>query len=956
MSTIAPFGADTSSFGDPKVRAVYQFASDTYTQPVITAITFDFQDAILSFEQYIQVSGIESPGFGSTSIEYNQTITNVGWSHDLFGDTLIYNFDQEVNTLSFASQPPALPNPVVYNKTQFLRIPGGPTSVLFGLPVASNYYRWLTNVQTAQHTAIGQPAIQLGRRYIGPAYIETTLTDFGTPFVADETRNLLVDGIDATRWGEHEVRDRAQRAHPVGIPSRNSFGIQTVRYRTQQILIEQQVSTEFGNAELIHNPQPIYAKSIVQWDLEGQRFGYYTDLINENRYVRTNGFQHSLLSNGGLVVNGARAINPPGLDATLWGDSFTSHRIRYITPEWYESTRWGYDNWVHTRKVIDLNGWGFHSLRAGIPARVWSNLQTVKPYATYPMTEMGRPWVSERARNIGVPYIGQQPTGIPFVSYRVRTIAPTGIPKGYFGTHALETHQNIIRMWGYPDGFVGTPSIRNLTPEIHAYPAYAFEPGIKPLVQLKKRYVSPPMGGAPPLLGTPFVSDRTRKIRPPSPDYLRWGNGKVMFDQSQLVPPEQSIRPESVQAGAGVMPTSEWEFPEAPWSGTLIGIPQPTVRLNTIFAEQIPAWDYDMTDNFGTPFVRSMVIFIPPGPSLGSIGKPQLLGGTQWVKPPAMLVAHLFGNTRVVGPQYVRCGEQRNTLTNEWYPFDYHTKGDAYQLWYDWVPMSAGPQLGPNTRVESKHRKIFAKGGYGYYETSYAQYGRPYISRNPQHIRPDGTLSYRRGIPNVLFGGERPLEMQGWTDTVFGVTELLLQDIGTKYIHPDGLVAPALGVGRIELKHRRVYPSGVAADQTFAGASYVGPYLRIYPKSYIEDVETGEVLLDTMTTFGTQFVAYRIRNVEQLDITDDEPEWFGPRLKHQARGYFIPGTPMGSFGRPNISSGSRTLYPSGWEEFETGFSFVPVYYPGLSKMKSQNFIANGSILFTEIGNANVTHS
>lgn len=956
MSTIAPFGADTSSFGDPKVRAVYQFASDTYTQPVITAITFDFQDAILSFEQYIQVSGIESPGFGSTSIEYNQTITNVGWSHDLFGDTLIYNFDQEVNTLSFASQPPALPNPVVYNKTQFLRIPGGPTSVLFGLPVASNYYRWLTNVQTAQHTAIGQPAIQLGRRYIGPAYIETTLTDFGTPFVADETRNLLVDGIDATRWGEHEVRDRAQRAHPVGIPSRNSFGIQTVRYRTQQILIEQQVSTEFGNAELIHNPQPIYAKSIVQWDLEGQRFGYYTDLINENRYVRTNGFQHSLLSNGGLVVNGARAINPPGLDATLWGDSFTSHRVRYVNPEWYESTRWGYDNWVHTRKVIDLNGWGFHSLRAGIPARVWSNLQTVKPYATYEMTEMGHPWVSERARSIGVPYIGQQPTGIPFVSYRVRTIAPTGIPKGYFGTHALETHQNIIRMWGYPDGFVGTPSIRNLTPEIHAYPAYAFEPGIKPLVQLKKRYVSPPMGDAPPLLGTPFVSDRTRKIRPPSPDYLRWGNGKVMFDQSQLVPPEQSIRPESVQAGAGVMPTSEWEFPEAPWSGTLIGIPQPTVRLNTIFAEQIPAWDYDMTDNFGTPFVRSMVIFIPPGPSLGSIGKPQLLGGTQWVKPTAMLVAHLFGDNRVVGPQYVRCGEQRNTLTNEWYPFDYHTKGDAYQLWYDWVPMSAGPQLGPNTRVESKHRKIFAKGGYGYYETSYAQYGRPYISRNPQHIRPDGTLSYRRGIPNVLFGGERPLEMQGWTDTVFGVTELLLQDIGTKYIHPDGLVAPALGVGRIELKHRRVYPSGVAADQTFAGASYVGPYLRIYPKSYIEDVETGEVLLDTMTTFGTQFVAYRIRNVEQLDITDDEPEWFGPRLKHQARGYFIPGTPMGSFGRPNISSGSRTLYPSGWEEFETGFSFVPVYYPGLSKMKSQNFIANGSILFTEIGNANVTHS
>lgn len=956
MSTITPFGADTSAFGSPKVRAIYQFEAPAYAPPVITAITFDFQDAILSFEQYIQVSGIGEPGFGSTSIEYNQTITNVGWSHDLFGDTLIYNFDQEVNTLSFASQPPALPNPVVYNKTQFLRIPGGPTSVLFGLPVASNYYRWLTNVQTAQHTAIGQPAIQLGRRYIGPAYIATTITDFGTPFVADENRNLYPPGIDATRWGEPEIRDRAQRPKPVGIPSRNAFGIQTVRYRTQAVEPAQHLSQEFGNATVVPWRQVVAPPGLRVWDLEGARFGYYTDLYNKNRYVRTNGFQHSLLPIGGLVVNGARAINPPGLDATKWGGTFTSHRIRHVRPEWYESTRWGYDNWVHTRKVINLDGWGWHSMKFGIPERVWSNQQTVKPYATYPHTAYGKPWVSEGLRSIGVPYIGQQPTGIPFVAHAVRQIKPAGIPHGHVGIHALETHINLIRMWGYPDGFVGTPSIRNLTPEIHAYPAYAFEPGIKPLVQLKKRYVSPPMGDAPPLLGTPFVSDRTRKIRPPSPDYLRWGNGKVMFDQSQLVPPEQSIRPESVQAGAGVMPTSEWEFPEAPWSGTLIGIPQPTVRLNTIFAEQIPEWDYDMTDNFGTPFVRSMVIFIPPGPSLGSIGKPQLLGGTQWVKPTAMLVAHLFGGNRVVGPQYVRCGERRNTLTNEWYPFDYHTKGDAYQLWYDWVPMSAGPQLGPNTRVESKHRKIFAKGGYGYYETSCAQYGHPYISRNPQHIRPDGTLSYRRGIPNVLFGGERPLEMQGWKDTVFGAAELLLQDVGTKYIYPDGLVAPALGVGRIELKHRRLYPSGVAADQTFAGASYVGPYLRIYPKSYIEDEDTGEVLLDKMTTFGTQFVAYRIRNVEQLDITDDEPEWFGPRLRHQGRGYFIPGTPMGSFGRPNISSGSRTLHPSGWEEFETGFSFVPIYYPGLSKMKSQNFIANGSILFTEIGNANITHS
>lgn len=904
----------------------------------------------------LTANGVEHTEYGSPAVNlHTQYVLPPYLNAPYYGTPLLYNRNQEVRTLGFAYQPPGLPLPVVFNKTQHLRPTGTASDFAFGQQTASNYYRWLTNPASARHDAYGAPSVQLGRRYVGPAYIATTITDFGTPFVADENRNLLAAGFDASRFGDTEVRDRAQRPKPVGIPSRNAFGIQTVRYRTQSVLVEQQLSTEFGNATLVPWLQVIAPPGLRVWDLEGARFGYYTDLYNKNRHLQANGFLHSQVPNGGLVVNGARAINPPGLDATLWGDSFTSHRIRHVRPEWYEGTRWGYDNYVKNRQKISLDGWGWHSMRFGIPARVWSNLQTVKPYATYPMTEMGRPWVSERARNIGVPYIGQQPTGIPFVAYRVRTISPAGIPKGYFGTHALETHINLIRMWGYPDGFVGTPSIRNVTPEIHAYPAYAFEPGTKPLVQLKRRYVYPPMGEAAPLLGSPFVADRTRKIRPPSPDYLRWGNGQVMFDQSQQTPPQQEIRPDSVQAGAGTMPTWEWPLPDAPWSGALIGIPQPTVRLNTIFAEQIPEWDYDMSESFGTPFVRSMVVFVPPGPSLGSIGRPKLLGGTQWVRPPAMLVAHLFGDNRVVGPQYVRCGEMRNTLTNEWYPHDYHSKGNAYQAWYEWMPMSAGPQLGPNTRVEPKNRKVFAKGGYGYFETSYAQYGAPHITRNPQHVRPDGILSYRRGIPNVIYGGERPLEMQGWKDTVFGTATLLLQDIGTKYISVESLSQTSLGTGRVELKHRRVYPSGVAANQLFVGASYVGPYLRLYPHSYLED-GLGNVLLDKMTTFGTQFVSHRIRSVEQLDITDDEPDWQGPHVQHQGRGYFIPGTAMGCFGSPNVSSGIRTVHPTGWEEFETGFSFVPAYYPGLSKMKSQNFIANGSILFTEIGNANITHS
>jgi hypothetical protein len=187
-----------------------------------------------------------------------------------------------------------------------------------------------------------------------------------------------------------------------------------------------------------------------------------------------------------------------------------------------------------------------------------------------------------------------------------------------------------------------------------------------------------------------------------------------------------------------------------------------------------------------------------------------------------------------------------------------------------------------------------------------------------------------------------------WKGEAFGTLTLVQQDFGPKWVRPSGLPSPGFGATYVMLKDRRVYPFGIYQFASPKGAQYIGPYLRIYAKPGLDH-----------SSFGTLYIDHKHRRIYQLDVTDDTPPWQTSRATkviHQARGYFIDGTDFGvQFGVSDVGYRVKQVMPTGWEEFETGFSYVPTSYPGLSKLNAQAFITQPYTSTMEFGNGAVAH-
>lgn len=938
-------------------QTTYQFDASPYSAPLLSSINFSFQ-TIASGPQELYPPGVNQFQFGTIAIQYDQALHPEGFANFVsYADGLLYNKNQLVYTYPFTGQPLQIIDPEVYNKLQFLRPGGLQSGFIAGNVWVSNYYRWVYAEPGLMHTEPGYyHSVQLGRRYLTNVYIETTITDFGEPFVAWENRDITATGFNATYFGNVEVADKAHYLRPVGRASTLVAGTPLVRDRAQRLNPFGVDMSLFGYMVIDLWKKEIKPASMEQWPIEATRFGPYRSVLNRNRKLLANGFVHSVLPQGGFVLNKARPIRPYGEVQTRFGVAFAAARIRYVTPEWYDTTMFSYDTVVRTRKMIVLDGWGFKGPNMPLPSRVWSNMQFIKPFATYEQTTYGRQWVDKGLRSLSPHSMLTQPAGDPFVAYGTRYIRPLGIEKGYVGTHQLETHQNIIKVWGYYHGGEGVPNVRNVTPEIKVFGAFAFEPGIKPMVQLLRRTMYA-YGIPPNNVGEHFASDRMRRIRWPGIDYLRWGNGRVMFDQSQLVPPQQLIVPDSVQAGAGIVPVTEWEFPEAPWTGEIIPLGYPRVKLNTIFAPSLTG-----IETFGEPTTRSMVIFAQPGPSSTTVGSPTMMGGTKWIGNFASTnSAATFGYPNVVGPQYVRCGEMRNVQDSTWFDWDFHSYGDPQSPWYEWRAQTAGPTFGYFTTITNFNRKIYPLNSPPYSGGIDPTYGRPHLTHKPQRIRPLGFSMYKRGMPDVSYKGDKPIYVFDMEGGAFGYPVLTVEDWGPKWLHPSSFGGEQFGTSsnyrmRVELLHRKIYPS---AWESFVHqrVNYVGPYLRMYPKSFMLSSGVPPVIiLDEMTTYGRPYIDYKHRRVYPADVTDDRPNWTAT-VRHAGRGYFIEGTPSAvQFGKPDVGGRVKFAYLGGWEEFDTGFSYVPDSYPGLSNLHAQSFIATAHNEMMEFGNGTISHN
>lgn len=466
---------------------------------------------------------------------------------------------------------------------------------------------------------------------------------------------------------------------------------------------------------------------------------------------------------------------------------------------------------------------------------------------------------------------------MPFVALRERMIYADGVLPERVGWHALYRYQAQIRAWGHDHYRAAKPQVRNVTPEIRVTSADCYLPGNPPRVGLYRRYLRP-ASIAPGAHGRPTVADRTRKIYPPPNVQVRWGIADVQFDPAQMLPPTRFIRPDSVQAGAGVVSNLEWADPGTPWSGASIPLGVPVVHGN-----QITVPSLSTGPSFGTAAVRGTTIAVSPWSLAVTFGEARLLGGLQVIRSPVGIAPPGVPAPVVAGPQHIRLGQKRSG--DVYIPWEFHTYGDEDLKWYEWAPQTVGAVFGPRNSVQLHRRTVRPQG------SAALAFGTAACSLRPQHIRPDGMKMYRRGLPEVFGSGDRNIYPGLFDSLEMGNVFCRARDFGPKWIYPTGhhphggAHPPQISTQHeVQLFHRKIFP-GSWLSLEFPN-QYVGRHHWLYPNG------------TDMAHWGDSWTSHGVRTLEELDITDDRPHWYGGRVFHEPRGYFINGTDLSRFGTP----------------------------------------------------------
>lgn len=896
-------------FGLPvTVIAAVGYDELTYGAPVVSNVA---QGVFTSGDDYTRVG---SPFIGlPTQIEFNYSVPSTadvnfggeptirpwGWDNGRYGIPGVYSSLRRIYVSGTPSSN-AFGTAVLLKDQQVSPVAVAPGAC--GTPTVSNYYRSLL-VHGAAHQLSGTPQVQLGRRYVGPVYVPTTLTDYGTPMVDWGTRYITPVSVAAPVPGTPEVKDRAARIRPVGWENISAFGVPAVHDSAQTVYVHGAVQTTVERAQVVHNPQPIYAKGYLNHDPESGRFSPYTDIYNRDRTVRPNGADSFRFSLGASVLNTARVVAPPGVNLWTPGASFVTHGIQRVLPPGIQPGAVSQYNALRNRPMINLNGCGINATKVSLPLRVWSNLQTVRAVSAASANQFGKAWVAASPRTLH-PTAPELPApSTHFVAPRVRTLRPVGV-SSYVGLPALETRWNRAKAWGYVHSLYGTATVRNLRPEIRPNSAVTQLMGT-PTVNLYTRRVYPE-GNRHIAHGDHYVSYRTRVIRLKGlapPPIL---NPTVTFDASQQTPPQQYIV--SVNAD------------------THVGYGTPVLRNNALYPSGVECTTY------GSHELQSMAIYdIKSVDSVIEPGTPLVLGGLQYIR--ASSAGDSFDSQRqaIIGLQLIDLGRA-------WFPgpppvwekADYHTYGDQYQ----WKEQTVGPVVG-RVEVTLQHRRVMVNST-GVSENDQ----KPRVSFRKQYVYPTGASTFKRGTPDVMSPKDVPLETYGQEQTLFGRARLVQPYTGPQWVFPSSPELSTIGRTGVMNRHRYVYVNGF--DMSLVkNPQYIGPYQWLYAKG------------DTTDLHGTAYVDYGVRTVTQLDVTDDMPD-SEIRVKHAPRAYFIAGKPSSAkYGQHHVSTPPQVISADGWEEFQTGFSYVPRFYPGSSKLRSQAFVASPAHNSMETGHATI---
>lgn len=874
--------------------------------------------------RYITPAGFTSEAFGTTFLELaNRTYSVAGWFHEVVGQPLIKNFNQELYAAGIPPPPLTgtpgereVPPPIIWYRNRIVAPLSLPRTDALGALTVTQFVRYVDQAGAGYFgEAVPQPVVNYKHREIFP--IGAISLVFGTTTVK---RRFFVEPVG---WDSQDISDN----HELLINTRRLYvlnseldptlwGATTVfNYRQDISLHNYGFYDTQWSFPIVYNLKKEVFVGPFNDNLNPDEWPNYLPYVeNKDRYVRTFGHQSSRFNLATWIYNKAVPVKPVGTEMTLWGaDTFISHRIRNVYPQGWDSFyNTQYSVVYNTADVLAPVSLGVTD-KFGRPDPVLNLNREVKQHSGWEGPLWGTPFVAFGIRYITPGLFYDVPAAFPEVRLNPYPIAPVGIPwQGQVGGHEVRIFLRQVFPYAvnvHSTEWVGEPAVRNRN--ITVYP-YAYEQttfGVQHIQNFIRYLTLTGFGGE--LLGAHLIEYRTRtvpvhgvsapsisqlhRIRNDSPDppsnrtitLAKYGLDGEVVDGDGIPPPSVPYVPHQVRL---------MTFWPLGWESSRFG-----GNLKVYSTAIVPAfWQSD--GGFGVPFI----IFTR------YIAVPSLEGIISQVPEPALSPHHIYG------PQ----GDAK--------PPNYHPQGGGFlidEFLSSWDG-SQWPWFGQTT-VALKNRIIgpvpLHDGGL----QGFTAWGDARFENRRKYVYPDGIRSLRMGFA-VLWGVPQYVNLdedtnhQGIAPSTqwgFNLIEHYVDPHGPQNVGAFGLDATFWGDTRVELFNREVAPVGIphSGNPQQGYTSPWGDALVGFPRRY-------QIGMGVQTLWGTHVIEYKNRQVWPegflsctLEVFNFEDFMFPMKVSLKNPSRFAPSILSTlAFGLHVVSHGNRVVYGRGIDSYNTG--------------------------------------
>jgi hypothetical protein len=748
-----------------------------------------------------------------------------------------------------------------------------------------------------------------GRAHVLPAGIAPTSTVYH-PYVAFYYQFIFETGSwQDDHFGNTTAQLKTRFLYPTGWFEEHVGSGTAIRYHLQPAplgwLDEQvpraHVDIHFNNIRLAGwTDDRVSVYATIQWKRRALSFFGQVDerfgtlgIVNKNRFVyeHPQGYPDDKVSPNTSVINRNRILHPaPWQDDRFdFFDGAIRNNGRALLEHGWKDEKFGAGTFIaYKNRPLPLHGWVDESFGNSVPANLaWG----VYPPSIGIDERFGFPRIVNTRRFLhlfGIP--STDAVGHPFVSFRIRYVVQSAgaHPDESFGFNT-EVRYNPYPVhpisWVDSDRKFGWPAVyihsHNLFPHTIAS-ADVF--GV-PHVINRNRTVFVPSPDLREAFGTTHVELRTRHLLPAGLAPGVFGSHLVQWSTRYVFPSHFSVPAistyhrvsESVVVGP---PEDQFVYPTS-WDDSQAHYGSHTVRIHGIFAS---GW---FDEHMGTVVIRNNTINLQKHSivNLKQVGTPTLIY-TRGIFPPSIPTEPGQGDsdqfTQFTLPRvdpfhiYAPAGE----LT----PVGYHPGPSGHHM-DELLPagylFSRWPWFG-QTGVANQNRSVHVPpvddGGT---VSPFAS-----VDWKTHYVYPSGIHQWRIGLVRFLnvpqYVNLNTYHL-GFAEESFGAAAVGPVPDHDRAIAPASMLTEVFGGTVVDWKNRARNIPSVGLDENF-GVAIFGT-TRYYAL-------TG--WLDENLIWTTEFVSYKIRHLgptgfidDSFERVDDDPIWFGQRMRVSHRGYVV---------------------------------------------------------------------